>query len=278
MPKRKTNAAKKAEKRKNRQKELNTKWETVDITVKPCNADMECDQCFRRQKNRAFCYFCGAVQRLPMCAHCGRTKCLAKSGDCLVKHGTAHVTGMALVGSVCDICEAWVCHSKKCTLEHSCPCPLDGAECIECERSLWDHGGRMYNCGTCGEWICDDDQFEHQASCEIIEAENFDCASCKKVGVWICMRCKVCYCDDHCTNAITKNIDRRKEELPCKKCRFPLKETKYFSVSTKSYDFGRKTQFEYDQEDTSFQNSIYYQTHFGGNDEDWDTQSSETEE
>ena len=23
-------------------------------------------------------------------------------------------TGMALVGAVCDFCEAWVCHSKKC--------------------------------------------------------------------------------------------------------------------------------------------------------------------
>lgn len=25
----------------------------------------------RRQKNRAFCYFCQSVQKLPACAHCG---------------------------------------------------------------------------------------------------------------------------------------------------------------------------------------------------------------
>jgi len=25
----------------------------------------------RRQKNRAFCYFCASVQRLPVCAQCG---------------------------------------------------------------------------------------------------------------------------------------------------------------------------------------------------------------
>ena len=24
----------------------------------PCNFNMECDRCQRRQKNRAFCYFC----------------------------------------------------------------------------------------------------------------------------------------------------------------------------------------------------------------------------
>ncbi len=29
----------------------------------PCNFLMECDQCTRKQKNRAFCYFCSSVQR-----------------------------------------------------------------------------------------------------------------------------------------------------------------------------------------------------------------------
>ena len=31
----------------------------------PCNAIMECDKCERKQKNRAFCYFCQSLQRLP---------------------------------------------------------------------------------------------------------------------------------------------------------------------------------------------------------------------
>ena len=29
----------------------------------PCNAFMDCDRCQKKQKNRAFCYFCGSVQR-----------------------------------------------------------------------------------------------------------------------------------------------------------------------------------------------------------------------
>ena len=30
----------------------------------------------RRQKNRAFCYFCQSVQKLPVCGHCGELVCL----------------------------------------------------------------------------------------------------------------------------------------------------------------------------------------------------------
>ncbi|KAJ8383060.1 hypothetical protein SKAU_G00038380 [Synaphobranchus kaupii] len=63
----------------------------------PCNSAMECDKCVRRQKNRAFCYFCTSVQKLPMCAQCGKTKCM-KSSDCVIKHPGVHSTGMAMVG------------------------------------------------------------------------------------------------------------------------------------------------------------------------------------
>ena len=64
------------------------------------------------------------VQRLPQCGECGKQKCMAV-GDCIVKHvgrcdyGTpadggpgTYATGMAMVGAVCDFCEAWICHSK----------------------------------------------------------------------------------------------------------------------------------------------------------------------
>ena len=30
---------------------------------------------FRRQKNRAFCYFCASVQKLPVCVNCGKISC-----------------------------------------------------------------------------------------------------------------------------------------------------------------------------------------------------------
>lgn len=45
-----------------------------------------------------------------------------------------------LQGAICDFCEAWVCHGRKCLSTHACMCPLADAECVECERSVWDHG------------------------------------------------------------------------------------------------------------------------------------------
>ena len=84
----------------------------VDV---PGNAIMECDKCQRKQKNRAFCYFCNSIQRsdmtphhthflakpfifsllfrLPQCAECGKVKCMLKTGDCVVKHAGQFTTG-----------------------------------------------------------------------------------------------------------------------------------------------------------------------------------------
>ncbi|VDK47559.1 unnamed protein product [Taenia asiatica] len=98
MPKKKTGQRKKAEKNKVRLKEIRQSRFNIPLASHPCNASMECDKCQKTQKNRAFCYFCGAVQRLPMCAQCGKQKCIPK-GDCVVKHGSAHVTGLAMVVS-----------------------------------------------------------------------------------------------------------------------------------------------------------------------------------
>jgi hypothetical protein len=55
---------------------------------------------YRRQKNRAFCYFCQSVQRLPVCAECGKMKCMMKSGDCTIRHPGVFTTGMAMVVSI----------------------------------------------------------------------------------------------------------------------------------------------------------------------------------
>ena len=30
------------------------------------------------------------------------------------------------------------------TCRHACRCPIAGAVCIECERAVWDHGGRLF--------------------------------------------------------------------------------------------------------------------------------------
>ena len=94
MPKKKTGQRKKHDKMKARQKEIGLRGERKDhlniaerynlctlkapfeinmvgwdeallyISLRPCNYTMECDKCERRQKNRAFCYFCQSVSFL----------------------------------------------------------------------------------------------------------------------------------------------------------------------------------------------------------------------
>ena len=100
--------------------------------------------------------------RLPQCGECGKVKCMLKSGDCIVKHPGQYTTGMQMVGAICDFCEAWICHGKKCLTTHACSCALKDATCIECERDVWDHGGRIFSCSFCNNFLCEDDQFEHQ--------------------------------------------------------------------------------------------------------------------
>ena len=95
MPKKKTGARKKAEKQKERQKEMRSVGRP--IVEEPCNSLFECHECGNKQKNRAFCYFCNALNKLPMCGHCGKTKCMMKSGDCVIKHGGSYTTGMQMV-------------------------------------------------------------------------------------------------------------------------------------------------------------------------------------
>ena len=47
-------------------------------------------------------------------------------------------------GAICDFCEAFVCHGRKCLQTHACGCALREALCTECRRDVWDHGGRLY--------------------------------------------------------------------------------------------------------------------------------------
>ena len=152
-------------------------------------------------------------------------KCSGVGTDCLVKHSGTTVTGLKFVGSICDFCEAFVCHSKKCTEEHACACPFRespdrGAltiKCCECQRDVWHHGGKMFQCNICGKWCCQDDHFEHQAMCQTLEGDSFKCISCNKRGQWSCMRCKISYCDLHVLSALnvrssfTESIVERSE-------------------------------------------------------------------
>lgn len=240
MPKKKTGQRRKAEKQKLRQKEIRAAKDQINLAKFPCNAVMECDKCSKKQKSRAFCYFCQSVQRLPMCAHCGKIKCMLKTGDCVVRHPGVFTTGLGMVGAICDHCEAWVCHGRRCLTTHACMCPLMDAICQECERGVWDHGGRIFRCSFCDCFLCEDDQFEHQASCQVLEAESFKCQSCNRLGQYSCLRCKTCYCEDHVRRKGFK-YDKNKP-IPCPKCGFETSQTKDLSMSTRSHKFGRQNQ------------------------------------
>jgi NOA36 protein len=256
MPIKKSGQRKKAEKQKERQKVIQKgRLNAVEIHDHPSNSEMDCKSCGKVQKNRSFCYFCGSVQKNPQCCNCGRTKCLPGSSDCVIKHPGINATGLAMVGAICDYCEAWICHSKRCLQTHACSCPLKTlekpAECIECDRSVWEHGGKMYTCITCELWLCSDDFFEHQASCQQLEGENFKCVSCNKFGTLTCLRCKISFCDDHFGSFMGKvsNLD-----APCKKCGYGLRETKNLSISTKTHEYGRQEYGDYDYEDEQDEN------------------------
>eukprot|EP00118_Oscarella_pearsei_P018572 m.191014 g.191014 ORF g.191014 m.191014 type:complete len:120 (+) comp39439_c2_seq18:24-383(+) len=99
MPKRKTGARKKALKQRIRQKAIRSGASMRNVADQPSNCIIECDSCGKHQKNRAFCYFCSKVQRVIVCAECGKSKCMSKTGDCLLKHPGGSATGMALVVS-----------------------------------------------------------------------------------------------------------------------------------------------------------------------------------
>ncbi|XP_076118120.1 zinc finger protein 330 homolog [Mytilus galloprovincialis] len=261
MPKKKTGQRKKAEKQRERQREIRTQEKS--LVERPCNYIMECDSCKKQQKNRAFCYFCNTLQRLPVCGQCGKQKCLAKMGDCVIKHPNQHTVGLNMVGAVCDFCEAWVCHGSKCLTTHACTCPLRDAECAECKRCVWDFGGRVFNCSYCNNFLCEDDQFEHQASCQQLDAESFKCVSCNKLGQVSCLRCKICYCDDHVRRKGFKYP--KGQPIPCPKCGFNTQETKEMSINTRKYDYGRQRNDDQDGYGYTYDDYAGYQDHdFGG--------------
>ncbi|KAL7645866.1 UNVERIFIED_CONTAM: hypothetical protein RMT77_002763 [Armadillidium vulgare] len=285
MPKKKTGQRKKAEKQKARQKELRKGRANRSLAELPCNAIMECEKCQRRQKNRAFCYFCQSVQRLPMCAHCGKTKCMMKTGDCVIKHAGQYTTGMSMVGAICDFCEAWVCHGRKCLQSHACTCPLTDAVCAECERDVWNHGGRIFRCSFCQNFLCEDDQFEHQASCQVLEQESYKCLSCNRLGQYSCLRCKTCYCEDHVRRKGIKYDNKSK--IPCPKCGFETQETKQLCMSTRTHKFGRQQQTlqgDYDDDDDDYSNigasgfSHTYYNDYDDDDEDDDYDDDDDDE
>ena len=187
-------------------------------------------------------------------------------GATLLQNGPKKgVVGMDMMGAICDFCEAWVCHNRVCIAQHGCECLLRQSEdpgsyavqCTECDRDVWMQGGRFFKCSTCAKWLCSDDQMEHQASCQCvprtqslthttrthcnstnkvclswcryIDGDTYHCISCSRLGNWTCLRCKICFCDNHVVGKI--NVAKKGEAMTCKRCRFELQETKGLSIS-----------------------------------------------
>eukprot|EP00922_Rhytidocystis_sp_ex-Travisia-forbesii_P048483 GHVS01072219.1.p1 GENE.GHVS01072219.1~~GHVS01072219.1.p1 ORF type:complete len:121 (-),score=20.09 GHVS01072219.1:183-545(-) len=61
--------------------------------------------------------------------------------------------------------------------------------------------------------------------------------SCNRLGMYSCLRCKVCYCADHVRGHAKV---KRGEPIPCKKCGFEVQETKDLSMSVRRHEYGRK--------------------------------------
>lgn len=40
---------------------------------------------------------------------------------------------------------------------------------------LFSTGGRVFVCSFCASFLCEDDQFEHQAKCQVLESETLKC-------------------------------------------------------------------------------------------------------
>lgn len=205
---------------------------------------------------------------------------MSKGGDCVIKH-TAPATGMQMVGAVCDFCEAFVCHSRKCLTTHACECALREASekgCIECERDVYSHGGRVYRCCFCSSLICEDDQFEHQASCQVLESESYKCQSCNKMGQYSCLKCKICFCEDHVKRKGVK-YDKKDVSYPCPKCNYMTSETKDLSMSTRSIKYGRQGMADDDEDyDDDYEGGAYgggYGSYSYGDDDDDDEEGSD---
>ncbi|CAC5417658.1 Zinc finger protein 330,Zinc finger protein 330 homolog [Mytilus coruscus] len=213
-------------------------------------------------------YSCMSIVKLK------KTEMFSQVRRLFIKHPNQHTVGLNMVGAICDLCEAWVCHGSKCLNTHACTCPLKDAECAECKRGVWEFGGRVFNCSYCNNFLCKDDQFEHQASCQQLDAKSFKCVSCNKLGQVSCLKVsydiycdflvgRICYCDDHVRRKGFKYP--KGQPIPCPKCGFNTQETKEMSINTRKYDYGRQRNDEQDGYDYAYDDYAGYQDHdFGG--------------
>lgn len=142
-------------------------------------------------------------------------------------------------------------------------------------------------CSFCNSFLCEDDQFEHQASCQVLESENYKCQSCNRLGQYSCLKCKICYCDEHVKRKGFK-YDKNKA-IPCPKCNFDTVETKDLSMSIRKHEYGRQGLAAEDDDDDEggYEATGYYggtnfadydDQEYSDNDDDDDEDESGSEE
>lgn len=123
--------------------------------------------------------------------------------------------------------------------------------------------------------------------------------SCNKLGQYSCLRCKICFCEDHVRRKGFKY--EKNKAIPCPKCGYETSQTKDLSMSSKisvnnfrfitltlvlfsarSHKFGRQGQagFEYDEDDddSHYRAGNYAGMSYNDEDDDDDDDYSESEE
>ncbi|KAH9631934.1 hypothetical protein HF086_000271 [Spodoptera exigua] len=116
-----------------------------------------------------------------------------------------------------------------------------------CVAGVWEHGGRVFRCCFCQGFLCEDDQFEHQASCQVLEAETYKCQSCNRLGQYSCLRCKTCFCEEHVRRRGARPAGRGPP--PCPRCAYATHVTSDLAMSTRSHRYGRQPVAHYDGDD-----------------------------
>lgn len=61
----------------------------------------------------------------------------------------------------------------------------------------------------------------------------FSGQSCNRLGQHSCLRCKICYCDDHVKRKGFKY--EKNKPIPCPKCNYDTSLTKDLSMSSKCF-------------------------------------------
>ena len=70
-------------------------------------------------------------------------------------------------------------------------------------------GGRIFVCSFCASFLCEDDQFEHQAKCQVLESETLKCKFLESVMVITVKTCRLAALADKPHPEISKSNLRK---------------------------------------------------------------------